>query len=157
MGGKTSIRHFEPESRWQFVKQRCTTLPKNKILKKALPPGTILHTVFWDDTGVILVNFLHMRTTLNFGYCTKTLRSLDACLCQVCPQRKMYIVLLLHDSISTCRSVQTTLSRSSDWQCCSSLPKSHRFTPSDFWLFEGQPVRTPLYVDYEAVRNSLCQ
>jgi hypothetical protein len=42
---------------------------------------------------------LHMRTTLNFGHCTKTLRNLDACLCQVCPQRKISKILLLHDNI----------------------------------------------------------
>jgi hypothetical protein len=40
-----------------------------------------------------------MRTTLNFGHCTNTLRSLDVCLCQVCPQRKITKVLLLHDNI----------------------------------------------------------
>jgi len=83
-------------------------LPKKKISKKAMSAGTILHTVFWDDTGVIHVNFLLMRTTLNFGHCTATLRSLDACLRQVCPQRKMSKVLLLHD-IRTHKSVHTTL------------------------------------------------
>jgi hypothetical protein len=45
----------------------------------------------------------------------------------------------------------------SDWECCSTHTNSHKFTPSDSWLFERQPVRIPLYTDKEAVWNALCQ
>jgi hypothetical protein len=48
--------------------------------------------------GVIFVNFLCRKTTVNSDDCNETLKSLNADLCCVCPTRKKSKVLLLHDS-----------------------------------------------------------
>jgi hypothetical protein len=85
-----------------------------------------LWLVFWDEKGVILVNFLPRGTTVNSDRYIKTPRNPNTHLCQVRPTRKMSEVLLL------CHS--TRPSQSLDGQCCH-IHHSPDFAPSDYHLF----------------------
>jgi hypothetical protein len=54
------------------------TFPMMKF--KSVPSaGKIRVVIFCDDRGVVLVNFLPWRTTMNSDHCIKTLRNLNPC------------------------------------------------------------------------------
>jgi hypothetical protein len=67
-------------------------------------------TAFWYEQAVVLVNFLASGTTVNSNHYAGTLRSVSACLHQVCPTGYIYTseVLLLHDNARPHTSVHTT-------------------------------------------------
>jgi hypothetical protein len=144
---KTSICHFKPECRWQSVKWWCTTQPKKKIFKKALSAGTILNTVFclWGQHWTFIIVLKHYEVwMLAFVKFVHKEKCLKCCFTKTTAGHIQVCTLL-------------RLLRSSDRECFSTHTNSHKFTPSDSWLFERQLVRIPLYTDKEAVWNALCQ
>ena len=51
------------------------TSPREKKFKSVPSAAKIIVTVFWDDKGVTLVNFLPSGIAVNSGRYTETLRS----------------------------------------------------------------------------------
>jgi hypothetical protein len=58
MSDGTWAHHFEPKSKQQSKEQRHITTPRKKKFKSVPSAGNIMLTVFWEEKGIIHVNFL---------------------------------------------------------------------------------------------------
>jgi hypothetical protein len=106
-----------------------------------------LAAALWNEEYVFLVNFLPGRSTLNSDCYIQTLRSLNACLCWVCPTRKLSEVLLIRDNVRPHSSVHTTETIIRfGWVVLLRLPCTPDPTPSvsPVWSFVRWPGMTPL-------------
>ena len=108
-----------------------TTSTKKNKFKNAPLAGRIMATAFYNEIGVILVNFLPRETMVISHYSTATLRSLNACFYLVSPTWRMSEVLFLHDT-QVCAPL--TSSKNLYRQCCCTHPIVLT-TQSHFHLF----------------------
>jgi len=93
---------------------------RERWIQEAEPGGTAHYDKLWSGcTCTAMVR----GTTLNADHCIKTIRSLNACLCQVQPARKISEVLHLRNNAS-CTQVCASqrLSHILDGQCCHTHP-----------------------------------
>ena len=75
IGDETWIYHCEPIFKRQSMEY---DIPKKKKFNSVPSTGKIMITVLWYEKGVILMNFLRKRTTLNCDQYIEILRSLNA-------------------------------------------------------------------------------
>ena len=93
-------------------------------------------TVFWDSVGVILVDFMSKRATINSDVYIGTLKKLKARIRRVRSSLEMSKVLLQHDNGRSHTSLKTREVISSfGWTTISHSPYSPDLAPSDFHLF----------------------
>jgi hypothetical protein len=78
MWDETRVLYLEPKSSNNQWKDQ-TTFPMMKKFKNVPSAGKIRVVIFYNDRGVVLVNFLPWRTTMNSDHCTQTLRNLNPC------------------------------------------------------------------------------
>ena len=57
-GDETWVHFFEPESKRQSMEWHHTTSPTRKKFKSSPSVGKVMASVFWDEKGVILLDFL---------------------------------------------------------------------------------------------------
>ena len=64
-GDETWCHHYEPESKRQSMEWRHVNSPSKKKFKTLPSAVKVMCTVFWDRKGVILLDFLEPRQTIN--------------------------------------------------------------------------------------------
>jgi len=64
-GDETWCHHYEKESKRQSMEWRHVNTPSKKKFKTLPSAGKVMCTVFWDRKGVILLDFLESRQTIN--------------------------------------------------------------------------------------------
>ena len=62
---ETWVRYFTPESKRSSMQWRHAGSPKPKKAKTTFPSGKVMATIFWDSKGVLYVDFLTERRTIN--------------------------------------------------------------------------------------------
>ena len=65
---ETWLHYYTPETKraskqWRGKAEECPVKAKTRLLG-----GKVMATVFWDLKGVLLVDFLHARRTVNAAY-----------------------------------------------------------------------------------------
>ncbi|GFU65556.1 histone-lysine N-methyltransferase SETMAR [Trichonephila clavipes] len=93
-GDETLISHITPESKQQSMEWRHTSSPVKVKAKQTLSKRKIMATMFWDERGVFLVDFMAQGTTINSGTYCATLRKLRRAL----RNKRSKGVLFLHDN-----------------------------------------------------------
>jgi len=76
IGDEMWVFHHTPESKQQLLEWRHTHSALKRKFKTSTSTSRVMATVFWDRKGVLLVNYMPHRTTVNAAaYCeTKRLR-----------------------------------------------------------------------------------
>ena len=64
-GDETWVHHFEPESKRASMEWRHPTSPRSNKFKSQKSKEKVMVTVFWDSVGVILVDFMSKKATIN--------------------------------------------------------------------------------------------
>ena len=64
---ETCSHHYELESKSQSMEWEKKKKKKKKKFKTQPSAGKVMCTVFWDSKGVILLDFLEPRQTINKG------------------------------------------------------------------------------------------
>ena len=142
-GDEIWIRHFEPESKRASMECRYPTSQRSKKFKSQQSAGKVLVTVFWDSVGVILVDFMSKRATINSDVYIDTLKKLKARVRRVRPALEMSKVFLQYENARPHTSLKTReIISSFGWTTISHLPYSPDLTPSDFYLF--RPLKESL-------------
>ena len=65
---ETWVLYFTPESKRSSMQWRHPGSPKPKKAKTTFFAGKVLATIFWDSEGVLYVDFLTERRTINAEY-----------------------------------------------------------------------------------------
>jgi hypothetical protein len=125
-------------------------IPKENKFKRAPPAGKKLRfTVFWNEKGVILVNYMWRVPTVISDCYSETPKCINVCLHQVHPTRTMSEVSLLHNNAWLHTSAHTTQTITNfGWTELPPLPYSSDIGTSDYHLsgpLKKKPAQTPLY------------
>ena len=159
-GDETWVHFFEPESKRQSMEWHHKQSPKKKKFKTVPSAGKVMATVFWDEEGVILLDFLEQGCTINSVRYVTTLQKLKARLKRVRPTKSMEDVLLLHDNARPHTSHHTSQEiEKIGWKVLPHPPYSPDLAPSDFHLFGPlkDAHRGIHFEDEEAVKISVRQ
>ena len=86
---------------------RHPTSPRSKKFKSQQSAGKVMVAVFWDNVGVILVDFMSKEAIINSDVYIDTLKKLKARIQKVRPALEMSRVLLQHDKARPHTSLKT--------------------------------------------------
>lgn len=134
---ETWIHFYDPESR----EQSRQWLPRGSAppLKAKVQPslGKVMATVFWDSTGIILVDYLERGATINAEYYSNLLQNdVREAMRRKRPGKLSKRPLLLQDNARphTAHHTMAVLERLG-WDILQHPPYSPDLAPSDFHLF----------------------
>jgi len=100
--------------------------------------GKVLASIFWDQDGILLIDYLPKGQTINVEYYSSLLVQLKDTLKEKCPGKVTKRVLSLHDNALPhhALAIQKKLAYLG-FHCLDHLPYSLHLTPSDYHLFPG--------------------
>ena len=95
---ETWIHHFTPESNqqsaeWTAAGESCPKQPKTQI-----SAGKVLASIFWDALGILFIDYLEKRKTINGKYYIALLAHLKDEIAKKWPQMKKEKVLFHQDN-----------------------------------------------------------
>lgn len=64
-GDETWVHHVTPETKRQSMVWKKKGEPAPKKAKTTLSAGKVMATVFWDNQGILLIDYLERGTTIN--------------------------------------------------------------------------------------------
>jgi len=128
--------HYTPESKtasmeWQRRGEHCPVKAKTR-----LSAGKVLTTIFWDWKGILLVDFLHERRTVNAVYYCQLLDNVKAAYKTKRRGQPIRNLILFHDSARPHTAVLTRDKlKEFHWETLEQPPYSPDLFPSDYHLF----------------------
>lgn len=133
---ETWVHHYTPESKMASMEWRRKEEPCPVKMKTRPSAGKVLATVFFDWKGVLLVDFLHERRTINAAYYCQLLDSAKAAYRNKRRNQSVRDVILLHDNARphTAALTQEKLNQL-HWETLEHPPYSPDLSPCDFHLF----------------------
>jgi histone-lysine N-methyltransferase SETMAR len=135
-GDETWIHQFEPESKRQSMQWRHIASPPPRKFKVVPSMQKVMATVFWDASGVLLVDFLPHGQTITAARYIVTLKKLKRAIRRKRPGLVDDQILLLHDNArphSALRTVEAI--QKFGWSVLPHPPYSPDLAPSDYHLF----------------------
>ena len=119
---ETWINHFTPESNRQSAEWTAAGESRPKRPKTHTLSGKVLVSVFWDTQGILFIDYLEKRRTINSEYYISLLVRLKKEIAQKRTQMEKKKVLC-HQVNAPCHKAIATMA------------KLHDLAPSDYWLF----------------------
>lgn len=155
---ETWVHQFEPENKTQSMQWRHVKSPPPRKFKVVPSVKKVMATVFWDTSGVLLVDFLPQGQTVNaLRYCA-TLKKLKRAISRKRPQLCNDQILIQQDNArphSALRTQETI--KKLGWTVLPHPPYSPDLAPSDYHLFG--PLKQFLagkhYENIEAVQRAV--
>lgn len=136
-GDETWIKYDTPETKRQSQQWMHTHSPnKPKKFKQTFNNRKVMATVFWDEKGVLLVEFMQPGTKINAAVYCETLRRLRRAIQN--KRRGMLTsgIVLIHDNARPHSAAATQrLLQQFQWDIFDHPPYSPDLAPSDFHLF----------------------
>ena len=65
---QTSLYHYDPETMEQLMEWRHSGSPHPKTFRVQNSPGKFLASIFWDQDGILLIDYLPKRQIINAEY-----------------------------------------------------------------------------------------
>jgi len=65
---ETWLYHYGPETKQQSMEWRHSSSPRPKKFRVQKPAGKILASIFWDQDGILLIDYLPNGQTINAEY-----------------------------------------------------------------------------------------
>lgn len=135
-GDESWIHHYDPESQAEAREWKHPDSPTPKRPHLSPSPGKILMTVFWDEKGVLLLDFLPHKQTITGLYYSQLIARLRASVKDKRRGKLSQGVLLLHDNAPVHKSgVAQRAIRDSGFEELNHPPYSPDLAPSDYYLF----------------------
>lgn len=157
-GDETWAYVYDPESKQQSMEWHHPDSPRPKKFKKERSSQKVLATVFWDNQGVILVEFLEKGSTINSDIYIATLRKLKEAIRKKRPQKDIHAIQLHHDNARPHTSFATNqVIAKMGWSVIPHPPYSPDLAPSDFYLFGPMKsnLRGQRFDDLDEVKAAL--
>jgi len=152
---ETWLYHYDPEIDQQSMEWRHSGSPRPKKFRVQKSAGKVLASIFWDQDGILRIDYLPKGQTINAQYYSPLLVQLKDILKE--KRRGMVTkgILFLHDNAPTHRALATQNNLAYlGFQLLDHPPYSPDLAPSDYHLFPGlknnwkvaifRPTRRPL-------------
>ena len=133
---ETWVHHYTPESKQASMEWRRKGETAPVKAKTRLSAGKVLATVFFDYRGVLLIDFLHERRTINAAYYCELLTQVRAAYRSKRRNQPIRDVILLHDNARPHTAALTVQKlEEMHWTPLDHPPYSPDLSPCDFHLF----------------------
>ena len=97
---ETWVHHFDLESKMQSKQWKHPDSPPPKKFKRIHSAGKVKASIFWDNQGVIMIDYLEQGRTINSAYYAGKLRRLRQKIARKRRGKLTCGVLLLQDNTS---------------------------------------------------------
>ena len=134
---ETWLYHYDPETKQQSMEWRHSVTPPHKI-PSAKIRWKSSRLDFWDQDGILLIDYLPKGQTINAEYYSSLLVQLKDILKEKRRGNITKGVLFLHDNAPAHRALATQKQLTYlVFQCLDHPPYSPDLAPSDYHLFPG--------------------
>jgi len=127
--------------------------PRPKKFRVQKFAGKVLASNFWDQDGVLLIDYVPKGQTINAEYYSSLLVQLKDILKEIRHGKVTQGVLFLHNNAPAHRALATQKKHAYlGFQCLDHPPYSPDLAPSDYHLFPGlkkKMERSPIFVRRE--------
>jgi len=65
---ETWLYHYDPETQQQAMEWRHSGSPRPKKIRVQKSAGRVLALIFWDQDGILLIDYLPKGQTINVEY-----------------------------------------------------------------------------------------
>lgn len=157
-GDETWAYLYDPESKRQSMEWRRPGSPRPQKFKTQRSCKKVLATVFWNNQGVILIDFLEQGCTINSERYVATLRKLKEAIRRKRPELDVRDIKLHHDNARPHTSFVTTAAIAHmGWSVVPHPPYSPDLAPSDFHLFPSmkESLRGKSFDNLDEVKNAI--
>jgi len=135
---ETWLYHYDPDKKQQSMEWRHSGSPRPKIFRVQKSTGKVLASIFWDQDGILLIEYLPNGQTINAEYYPSLLVQLKDILkeklCEKSPRGSWF----LHDNAPAHRALPTQKKLAYlGLHYLDHPPYSPDLAPSDYHLFPG--------------------
>jgi len=135
---ETWLYHYDPETKQQSMEWRHSGSARSKKFRMQKSAGKVLASIFWDQDGILLINYLPKGQTINVDYYSTLLMQLKDILKEKLRGKFTKGVLFLHEIAPAHRALVTQKKLAYlGFQCLDHPPYSPNLAPSDYQLFPG--------------------
>jgi len=140
---ETWLYHYDPETKQQSMEWRQSgsqqpPTPRQKKIQVQKSTGKFLASIFWDQDGILLIDYLPKGLTINAEYYSSLLVQLKDILKEKCRRKVTKRVLFMHDNAPAHWALATQKKLAYlGFQCLDHSPYFLDLAPSDYHLFPG--------------------
>jgi len=135
---ETWLYHYNPETKQQSWEWQHSGSPRPKKFRVQKSAGRVLASIFWDQDGILLIDYLPKGHTINAECYSSLLVQLKNILKEKRRGKVTKGVLFLHDNAPAQRTLATQKKLAYQGsQCLDHPPFSPDLAPSDYHLFPG--------------------
>jgi len=117
---------------------RNSSSPRPKPFRVQQSAGKVLASIFWDQDGNLIIDYLPKGQTINAEYYSSLLVQLNDIFKEKGRQKFSKAVLFLHDNANAHQALATQKTLNYlGFQCLDHPPYSSDLAPSDYFLFPG--------------------
>ena len=134
---ETWVHYYEPENKARSPQSVGLGSPRPKKFKTQPSVGKVMVTVFWDAQGVIMLDFLAIKSTITVAYDAKNLLDqLRTVIREKCRGKLSKGILLQQDNarVHTCKIAMDAVKRNG-YELIPHPAYSPDLAPSDYFLF----------------------
>jgi len=106
---ETWLYHYDPETKQQLMEWRHSGSPRLKKFRVQKSAGKVLASIFWDQDGILLIDYFPKGQTIDVEYYESLLVQLKDILKEKSRGKFTKCVLFLHDSAPAHRALVTGL------------------------------------------------
>jgi len=135
---ETWLYHHDPETKQQSMEWWHSGSPHPKKFPVQIAAGKVLVSIFWDQDGILLTDYLPKGQTLTTEYYSSLLVQLEDMLKEKRRRKFTMGVLFLHDNAPAHQALATHKKLAYlGFQCLDHPPYSPDLSPSDYHLLPG--------------------
>jgi len=132
---ETWLYHYDPETKQQSMEWRNSGSHRPKNIRVQKYAEKVLASIFWDQDGILLIDYLPKGHTINAEYYSSLLVQLKGILKEKRRGKFTKGVLFSHDNAPAHRALATRKKLAyMRFQCLDHLPYSPDLAPSDYHL-----------------------
>jgi len=134
---ETRLYHYDPETKQQSVEWRHSGSPRPKKLRVQKSAGQAVASIFWDQDGILHIDYLPKGQTVNAEYYSSLLVQLKDILKEKRRGKVTNGVLFLHNAPSHGALATQKKLAYLGFHCLDHPPYFPDVAPSDYHLFPG--------------------
>lgn len=157
-GDETWVHHFEPESKQESMQWHKKGAPPPKKFRVSESAGKVMATIFWDSTGILMIDYKDKGVTITGTYYAMLLERLREAIKEKRRGKLSKGVLLLHDNAPVHKShIATAALNRCGFESLVHPPYSPDLAPSDYYLFPNlkKELRGKKFFDDEEVKEAI--
>jgi len=134
---ETSLYHYDPETKQQSMEWWHSGSPHPQKFWVQKSAGKFLTLIFWDQDGILLIDYLPKGQTINTEYYSSLLVQMKDILKEKCRGKVTKRVLFLHNALAHQALATQKKLAYLGFQCLDHSPYSPDLPPLEYHLFPG--------------------